>query len=270
MGSGKKKQPSYQASNATIAPAIAVVEAVPKVVSPVASGTVFSADAQPQDLETAILAGPAEQEEVVLAESLSQDADASVAEPKTESIFLATSPAPGELVTPVTDEFAAEVLAAGAPGKPMLLGGADVEDMTAEVIGYAAGDGHRFVLHTKVRQEAEEKLLDALSATEPKTTLVEKQVQAQGRLPLDTDKGLYEQLAKVAKSVNHHIGEGSVIPHHTAEAMAKLETELTDLSQKLAITSQDTEMLAAYAQALDLVQKAAGTKTTSAWIPPYE
>src|SRR6266540_5454576 len=270
MGSGKKKQPSYQASNATIAPAIAVVEAVPKVVSPVASGTVFSADAQPQDLETAILAGPAEQEEVVLAESLSQDADASVAEPKTESIFLATSPAPGELVTPVTDEFAAEVLAAGAPGKPMLLGSADVEDMTAVVVGYAAGDGHRFVLHTKLRQEAEEKLLDALSATEPKTTLVEKQVEAQGRLPLDVDKGLYEQLAKVTKSVNHHIGEGTEIPAHTTEAMSTLHTDLLELSQKLAISPQDAEMISAYAKALDQVRKAAETKIKSPWVPPFE
>ncbi len=252
MGSGKKKQPSYSAATSTIEPAIAVLEPLPAA----------PAQAEPQESPELSLA----------TESLEE-----VAEPDAD-VLVDIEPAhgpidygdPSELVTPITEHFADEVLAAGAPGKPLLLGGADVEDMTAVVVGYHSGEGNRFVLHAKVRPEAEEKLLDALSATEPKTTFVEKQVQAHGRLPLDVDKGLYEQLAKVAKSVNHHIGEGSVIPPHTDEAMAKLETELIDLSQKLTITSQDAEMIAAYAQALDVVKKAASTKTKSAWIPPYE
>jgi hypothetical protein len=268
MGSGKKKQPSYQATESTIAPAIAVLEPVPDIVSPVTTETAGVVDTQSMDADSTLVAG--EPQDVVIPEPFVQEADATLVEPQMESTSLATSLAADELVTPVTDQFAAEVLGAGAPGKPMLLGGADVEDMTAAVVGYSSSDGHRFVLHAKVRQEAEEKLLDALSAKEPKTTLVEKEVQAQGRLPLDTDKALYEQLAKVAKSVNHHIGEGTDVPAHTTEAMSSLHKQLVHLSQKLAITPQELEMVQAYSQALDLVKKAAAGKTKSPWIPPFE
>ena len=268
MGSGKKKQPSYQATESTIAPAIAVLEPVPDIVSPVTTETAGVVDTQSMDADSTLVAD--EPQEVVIPEPFVQEADATLVEPQMESTSLATSLAADELVTPVTDQFAAEVLGAGAPGKPMLLGGADVEDMTAVVVGYASGDGHRFVLHTKVRPDAEEKLLDALSATEPKTTLVEKEVEAHGRLPLDVDKGLYEQLAKAAKSVNHHIGDGTEIPAHTTDAMASLDTQLVDLSQKLAIAPEELEMVQAYSQALAQLKKAASGKTKSPWIPPFE
>src|SRR6266536_2465957 len=263
MGSGKKKQPSYDVSSSTIAPAIAVLDPTPTTASSVEVPEATAPTVEsPQNIDVAVLAPPVDEPtQVVSVDELSQDLELAAALEPTGPPPAVVSSAPDDLVTPIAEGFSAEVLAAGAPGKPLLLGGADVEDMTAVVVGYQSGEGNRFVLHTKVRPEAEEKLIDALSATEPKTTLVEKQVEAQGRLPLDVDKGLYEQLAKAAKSVNHHIGEGSVIPHHTAEAMAKLETELLELSQKLAISSRDAEMISAYAQALDLVKKAAATKT---------
>src|SRR6266542_882115 len=120
MGSGKKKQPSYQATESTIAPAIAVLEPVPDIVSPVTTGVV---DTQSMDADSTLVAD--EPQEVVIPEPFVQEADATLVEPQMESTSLAASLAADELVTPVTDQFAAEVLGAGAPGKPMLLGGAE-------------------------------------------------------------------------------------------------------------------------------------------------
>jgi hypothetical protein len=273
MGSGKKKQPSYDVSESTIAPAIAVLDPTPATVLPVdVPEAAAPAVESSQVVDAAVLAPPVnEPAQVVSAEEPDQDPELAAAlEPTTGPLPGVVSSAPDDLVTPIAEGFSAEVIAAGAPGKPILLGGADVEDMTAVVVGYQSGDGNRFVLHTKVRPETEEKVIDALSATEPKTTLVEKQVEAQGRLPLDVDKGIYEQLAKVTKSVNHHIGEGTEIPAHTTEAMSGLHTDLLELSQKLAISPQDAEMISAYAKALDQVRKAAETKVKSPWVPPFE
>src|SRR6266511_1109446 len=273
MGSGKKKQPSYDVSSSAIAPAIAVLDPTPATAPSVeVPEATASAVESSQDVDAAVLAPPVNQPaQVVSAEEPSQDLELAAAlAPTTGPLPAVVSSAPDSLVTPIAEGFSAEVIAAGAPGKPILLGGADVEDMTAAVVGYQTGEGNRFVLHTKVRSEAEEKLIDALSATEPKTTLVEKQVDAQGRLPLDVGNGLYEQLAKVAKSVSHHIGEGTEIPAHTTEAASKLDKDLLELSQKLAIRPQDAEMISAYAQALDQVKEAAGTKVKSAWVPPFE
>jgi hypothetical protein len=273
MGSGKKKQPSYDVSESTIAPAIAVLNPTPATVVSVDVPEAAAASAESlQVVDAAVLAPPVnEAPQGASAEKPDQDLELVAAvEPTTGALPAVVSSAPDSLVTPIAEGFSAEVIAAGAPGKPLLLGGADVEDMTAVVVSYQSGEGNRLVLHTKVRPEAEEKLIDALSATEPKTTLVEKQVEAQGRLPLDVDKGLYEQLAKVAKSVNHHIGEGTEIPAHTTEAMSALHKDLLDLSQKLAISPQDAEMISAYAKALDQVRKAAETKVKSPWVPPFE
>src|SRR6266511_4352105 len=203
MGSGKKKQPSYDVSSSAIAPAIAVLDPTPATAPSVeVPEATASAVESSQDLDAAVLAPPVDEPtQVVSADEPSQDLElAAAAEPTTGPLPAGVSSAPDDLLTPIAEGFSAEVIAAGAPGKPLLLGGADVEDMTAVVVGYQAGEGNRFVLHTKVRPETEEKVIDALSATEPKTTLVEKQVEAQGRLPLDVDRGLYEQLAKVAKS----------------------------------------------------------------------
>jgi hypothetical protein len=269
MGSGKKKQPSYSVSESPIAPAIAVLDPTPASASvEVAGGTASAASSQ----DLAVLAPPVDEPaQVDSADEISHDLELAAAPDSTTGPMPdGVSQDPEDLVTPTAEGFSAEVIAAGAPGKPLLLGGGDVEDMTAVVVGYQSGEENRFVLHTKVRPETEEKLIDALSATEPKTTLVEKQVEAQGRLPLDVDKGLYEQLAKVAKSVNHHIGEGTEIPAHTTEGMSGLHTDLLELSQKLAISPQDAEMISAYAKALDQVRKAAETKIKSPWVPPFE
>src|SRR6266511_5294046 len=86
MGSGKKKQPSYQATESTIAPAIAVAEPVLDAVSHVATETVLSDSTQSLDPETALVAD--EPHEVILAEPLLQEADAAVGESKAEPVSL--------------------------------------------------------------------------------------------------------------------------------------------------------------------------------------
>src|SRR5947209_6497920 len=103
MGSGKKKQPSYQGTEATIAPAITVAEPVPDAAaSPVATKTALAVGPELMDPGIAVASEP---QEVTLAESLVQDGDVAPAEPAAESIPLATSLAPDELVTPITEGF---------------------------------------------------------------------------------------------------------------------------------------------------------------------
>ena len=104
MGSGKKKQPSYSANVSTIEPAIAVLEPVPAASAP--------ADAQE------LLEPPIATESLV--EGAETETDVLI------DLEQAIAPIdygdPSELVTPITEHFTQDVLAAGAPGKPLLPG----------------------------------------------------------------------------------------------------------------------------------------------------
>src|SRR6266545_5684200 len=123
MGSGKKKQPSYDVSSSTIAPAIAVLDPTPATALSVeVPEAPASAVESSQDVDATVLAPPVnEPAQVVSPEEPSQDLELAAAPDPT------TGPAPGgvsqdleDLVTPTAEGFSAEVIAAGAPGKPIL------------------------------------------------------------------------------------------------------------------------------------------------------
>src|SRR5437588_2920042 len=126
MGSGKKKQPSYDVSSSTIAPAIAVLDPATVQSVDVPEAAAPSVESS-QVVDAAVLAPPVnEPAQVVSAEEPDQDLELAAAfEPTTGPLPAVVSSAPDDLVTPITEGFSAEVIAAGAPGKPLLLGGAD-------------------------------------------------------------------------------------------------------------------------------------------------
>src|SRR5205807_2117092 len=122
MGSGKKKQPSYDVSESTIAPAIAVLDPTPATVLPVdVPEAAAPAVESSQDVDAAVLAPP--MNEPTDEPSLDLELVAAL-DPTIGPVLAEISPAPDDLVTGIAEGFSAEVIAAGAPGKPLLLGGA--------------------------------------------------------------------------------------------------------------------------------------------------
>ncbi|MGD9099901.1 MAG: hypothetical protein PVF45_05420, partial [Anaerolineae bacterium] len=128
-------------------------------------------------------------------------------------------------------------------GVHLLAGGDDVEDMTMTLYAYPSPDGQvRTMLVGKVRADvpltpgvssAEDKLLDALDLGATKTMQVTETVMRDGRLPLDRDKELYENLVKAAKSIAYHFkagGDGAVAAH--VEVEIALVTEALDEAEQ--------------------------------------
>jgi hypothetical protein len=113
-----------------------------------------------------------------------------------------------DAVTPVPPTApAGEVL-----GVPLLVGGADLEDSLATLVAYQGSDAVHEVLYATVGQDAEAKLVEALSLSDEKLVAVVVDKAVDGRLPLDTGHQLFEQLETVAKSVNNHLKAQDAIP----------------------------------------------------------
>ena len=172
--------------------------------------------------------------------------------------------------SPVRDGFWSEVAEAGPLGRPLMVAGPDVEDqtLTATMFGAPGGDPgkDRLVLFGKVREESEAKLLDALDLEGGHVVKVKKQVEQVKPFPLDKEEGFYEQLLKVAKSVNYHVGEGkdNVIPEHTVKGIQELTVKLAAASFKEKQAGGDAGVLAMiqhYQEQLKAVESAANTKT---------
>ncbi|HXF57523.1 MAG TPA: hypothetical protein VNO34_08150, partial [Actinomycetota bacterium] len=170
----------------------------------------------------------------------------------TEGAARSEAPAPdaaggagGQALTPAPDTVEPGLIT----GVPLLVGGADLVDSLATLVAYQGPDQPREVLHATVAEEAEAKLLEALAISEEKLVPVAVEREVHGRLPLDEQHRLYEELETVAKSVNHHLKQGDGIPQHTRDRHEKLQAKLAELEADPATTSDEKEMLAAYRSA---------------------
>lgn len=135
-----------------------------------------------------------------------------------------TAPAGDEPLTPIP-----EVIPCGDPlGVPLLVGGADLDDSQATLLAYDSPQGPREVLVATVTPDAEAKLLDALTPTPMIEIHTEEETRT--RLAADTDGHLYEQLATVAKSINHHATAGDDVPAHTHANFAAVAAQLDALT----------------------------------------
>lgn len=155
------------------------------------------------------------------------------------------------------DDAAVPVPQAGEPGNiagvPLLVGGADLVDSVATVISYEGLGGSREVLHATVSEAAEGKLLEALALSEEKLVPIAVEKEIDGRLPMDEQHQLFDQVEKSVKSVNHHLKTGDTVPPHTKEAMGTLTAQLEQLQADPATTEDEKAMLAHYQAAAEQV-----------------
>ncbi|MDQ7808399.1 hypothetical protein Q5425_32090 [Amycolatopsis sp. A133] len=159
-----------------------------------------------------------------------------------------------------------------AYGEPVLVGGADLIASTATLVSYHSVDGPRTVLHARVDEDAEAKLLDALTIS-PAMVPTQVEQQVTGRLPVDKQHNLAEKIITAAKSVNHHITNGTITaeqgpPATTAKKIDAAEAALQSLGD--AAVPVEKAMLDHYLAQLQAVKDAVATGTSVAHVTPFQ
>ncbi|MEV4147722.1 hypothetical protein AB0J40_28920 [Amycolatopsis sp. NPDC049691] len=155
-----------------------------------------------------------------------------------------------------------------AYGEPVLVGGADLIASTATLVSYHSAAGPRTVLHARVDEDAEAKLLDALTIS-PGMVPTQVEQQVTGRLPVDKQHNLAEKIITAAKSVNHHIANGTLTadqgpPATTAKKIDAAEAALQGVGD--AATPVEKAMLDHYLAQLQAVKDAVATGTPVAHV----
>lgn len=153
-----------------------------------------------------------------------------------------------------------QVLKVGyAPGEPVMVGGADIEDGFVTLASYrhpSKPDASVECLYATVNEAAEAKLLESLNlgATTKVPMVVTKQVT--GPLDLDTENGLWPEIFTTVKSVNHHLQAGDGTPEHTKQRWDKVDGILKGLEAQV----KNDEITAA--EDIAMVQKYRGYLST--------
>ncbi|MGD1220653.1 hypothetical protein AB9Q10_19740 [Streptomyces krungchingensis] len=156
-------------------------------------------------------------------------------------------------------------------GTPILVGGDDFINSEATLVAYDSPDGPREVLLTHISEEAEEKLLDALSI--PGTHMEEIQVEEEvkERLDLDKEKKLAELTKTAITSVQHKLkgslpmSDASIAKHQAA--VDAVSAVLTDPS----ISDDEKAMAQHYMDQLDVVKdKIDNGGSVLPWMDAYE
>jgi hypothetical protein len=160
-----------------------------------------------------------------------------------------------------------------AYGEPVLVGGADLLASTATLVSYHNPDGPRTVLHARVDEDAEAKLLDALTIS-PGMIPTQVEQQVTGRLPIDQEHNLAEKIITAAKSVNHHINNGTLAagektPLTTAKKIDAAKAAIESLALGDAESPLEQAMLDHYAAQLQAVQHTVTTGTPVDHVTPY-
>ncbi|WP_410665288.1 hypothetical protein [Amycolatopsis sp. lyj-84] len=182
-----------------------------------------------------------------------------------------SSPEPGaQPLTPLP-----ETPDVGKPfGEPILVGGTDLHASSATLVSYASAEGPRTVLHARVSEEAEEKLLDAINVSKETAPIQVEQI-VHGRLPVDEQHELAEKIIAAAKSVNHHLKEGDLsvgeLPSTTEQKIvdAKKAAEAAAMDIGDSPGPADSAMLAHYAAKLADVESAAAAAKAVGHVNPY-
>ncbi|MGW2689273.1 hypothetical protein ACWC6I_39695 [Streptomyces sp. NPDC001414] len=156
-------------------------------------------------------------------------------------------------------------------GTPILVGGDDFINSEATLVAYDSPDGPREVLLTHISEEAEEKLLDALSI--PGTHMEEIQVEEEvkERLDLDKEKKLAELTKTAITSVQHKLKTGSEM---SQASYVKHQAAVDAVTAVLINPSHSDEELAMaqhYMDQLDLVKdKMYNGGAPLPWMDAYE
>ncbi|MFD8887500.1 hypothetical protein ACFV0H_34180 [Streptomyces erythrochromogenes] len=156
-------------------------------------------------------------------------------------------------------------------GTPILVGGDDFINSEATLVAYDSPDGPREVLLTHISEEAEEKLLDALSI--PGTHMEEVQVEEEvkERLSLDKEKKLAELTKTAISSVQHKLKTGSEM---SDASIAKHQAAVDAVSAVLgdpSISDDEKTMAQHYMDQLDVVKdKIDNGGAVMPWMDAYE
>ncbi|WP_159045397.1 hypothetical protein [Streptomyces sp. H036] len=156
-------------------------------------------------------------------------------------------------------------------GTPILVGGDDFINSEATLVAYDSPDGPREVLLTHISEEAEEKLLDALSI--PGTHMEEIQVEEEvkERLDLDKQKKLAELTKTAVSSVQHKLKTGSEM---SDASIAKHQAAVDAVSAVLSdpsISDDEKAMAQHYMDQLDVVKdKIDNGGAVMPWMEAYE
>lgn len=161
--------------------------------------------------------------------------------------------ASSDLVTPLSPDLWDAARETGAAGVPLLMGGEDLEDMQATVVVYRdpndPDDKGRPVVWCKVRPQAEEKIMAAVAAAQGKQYItVKKQLKMSGRALFDSDFEVAEKIVTYAKSINHHVGEGTPIPQHTISGVSTLMEYLEKQAANPDLSDGERKLLDGYRQ----------------------
>lgn len=154
-----------------------------------------------------------------------------------------------DLLTPIPDQLTV----GDGIGTAVAVGGADLLDGAAILTSYKdpkGGPPHE-VLRATLTPDAEEKLLDALSPPDAPKVPIQVPEMVSGRLPIDEEHKLHEELAKAAKSINAHRKDGTAIPQHTLDRVDNVDKKLQQLQGAVAAGSAEAEMLAHYQTGVD-------------------
>jgi hypothetical protein len=156
-------------------------------------------------------------------------------------------------------------------GTPILVGGDDFIHSEATLIAYDSPDGPREVLLTHVSEEAEEKLLDALSIPGTHMEDIEVEEEVKDRLDLDKQKKLGELTKTAVTSVQHKLkghlpmSEASIAKHQTA--VDAVSAVLNDPG----VSDDEKAMAQHYMDQLDVVKdKIANGGEPMPWMQPFE
>lgn len=153
-----------------------------------------------------------------------------------------------DLLTPIPEEL---TIGDGI-GTAVAVGGADLLDGAAILTSYKDSNGgpSHEVLRATLTADAEEKLLDALSPPDAPKVPIQVPEVVSGQLPVDKEQQLHEELARAAKSINHHIKDGTAIPQQTIDRIDTVDKKLQALEATVAADSAEHQMIKQYQDAI--------------------
>ncbi|MFE3559849.1 hypothetical protein ACFXKW_34080 [Streptomyces sp. NPDC059193] len=225
-----------------------------------------TATAQPEEGEGALQEPAPEEGEATAQEAGQADSDVP---PGDEDQPLPEEPEE-EKDPPLTPVPAAPPV--GAPtGVPLLVGGDDFINSEATLVAYDSADGPREVLLTHISEDAEDRLLDALSIAGTHTEEIEVEEQFKGRLDLDKKMKLAELTTTAVTSVQHKLNHDLPMSEASIAKHAKAVDAVTAVLNDPGASEAEKAMAQHYMDQLDMVKdKIDNGGAPMAWMDTYE
>lgn len=152
-------------------------------------------------------------------------------------------------LTPVPETPPAGV----AVGTPILVGGEDFLNSQAALVSYLSPDGPREVLLAHVSEDAESKLLDALSVSGTKMVNVQVEEQVKERLELDKKAQLAELVTAATTSVQHKLKGGEPMSEASIQKHQKALDAVNTVLASPGLTDDEKDMAQYYLDQVDTV-----------------